>query len=89
MRNCRDNRISKIPQYRLLQHSKESSGVLIRFRLYLQELTVLVFDRKSKTIVRDGRVFGIMVIHEYLVYEFPGGRIKSKYAQEQDRQYLM
>jgi hypothetical protein len=55
----------------------------------MQELTVLVLGRKSKSIVRDRRIPGIMVIHEYLVYELPGGRIKSKYTQEQDCKYLM
>ncbi len=55
----------------------------------MQELTVCVFRRKSKAIVRDRIIPGIMVIHEYLVYELPGGRIKYKYTQEQDCQYLM
>lgn len=39
--------------------------------------------------MRDRGILGIMVIHEYLVYELPGSRIKSKYTQEQDCQYLM
>lgn len=55
----------------------------------MQELAVLMTGRKSKSIMRDRSIPGIMVIHEYLVYEFPGGRIKSKYTQEQDCQYLM
>jgi hypothetical protein len=55
----------------------------------MEELTVLVLRRKSKSIVRDRHIPGIVVVHEYLVYEFPGGRIKSKYTQEQDCQYLM
>jgi len=39
--------------------------------------------------MHDRGIPGIMVIHEYLVYELPGGRIKCKYTQEQDCQYLM
>lgn len=64
----------------LLHHSMiKYSSVFVRFRLYLKETAMHVFNGKSGAMFYyRGFIFCIMVI-EKLVYECPGGSIEDKY----------
>lgn len=59
----------------------------IRFRFYLQETAMHVFNGQGGTVLSYRCfIFGIMV-GEKLVYECPRGGIKDKYPQQHDSQY--
>jgi len=85
--NNRDNRDGVMPGYLLHQYMIKCSGVFIRFRFYLQETAVYVFNGKSGAMLcYRSFIFSIMV-REELVYKCPGGSIKYKYPQQHDSQY--
>ena len=69
------------------QYIIKCSGVYVRLWLYLQEITMHVFNGQSGTVLGNWCFIFRVMVGEKLVYKCPRGGIKDKYPQQHDSQY--